>query len=250
MVQNDQIKWELVVSLPPLAETCPMKLPTEKKESCQLWKLMVIWHDLSRCHLLCSRLVLRKYKAILTFHGYLWSFLLFNKQLSFFECESRSNVNLFGKTIVEFFSRLVLKYLYEHITQWCQGKVHTEFNQRIIVKQVSFPVGCVLTVCQLYMFQWPLPDVSIRWGGGGRSSREQVWTGLQWWSPNVRAGGGGRSLGLMSRGEAVGPLVWYWWGGMWHIPWCMGCTYTPILWTDRHLWKHYLPVTSFAGGNY
>ena len=23
----------------------------------------------------------------------------------------------------------------------------------------------------------------------------------------------------------------------------------PPLWTDRHLWKHYLPVTSFAGGN-
>ena len=24
----------------------------------------------------------------------------------------------------------------------------------------------------------------------------------------------------------------------------------PLPWTDRCLWKHYLPATSFAGGNY
>ena len=31
------------------------------------------------------------------------------------------------------------------------------------------------------------------------------------------------------------------------IPWCIWC-YLPTLWTDRRLWKHYLPKISFAGG--
>ena len=36
---------------------------------------------------------------------------------------------------------------------------------------------------------------------------------------------------------------------MWPIPWCIWCYPSP-LWTDTRLWKHYLPQTSFAAGNY
>ena len=39
--------------------------------------------------------------------------------------------------------------------------------------------------------------ISCRWGGGGGSQNEQVWTGLQWSPPDGISGG---STGLMSRG--------------------------------------------------
>ena len=90
---------------------------------------------------------------------------------------------------------------------------------------------------------------------------DQVWTGpywtsLQWWPPDIsskgvgypgpRPGEGELCPGPMSRGVGT------------HIP-CSGGTLPHdlsndafgvtyhLLWTDTHLWKHYLPQTSLAG---
>ena len=77
-------------------------------------------------------------------------------------------------------------------------------------------------------------------GGGrgqGRFCNEQVWTGHQMSLAGVA---------LVYSGEGVGFMF------MWPIPWCMWCTYTPstpVRMVGRHLWKHYLPATSLAGGN-
>ena len=101
-----------------------------------------------------------------------------------------------------------------------------------------------------------------------RSSSEQVWTGLQWWSPDVSSrveGKGGRSQGLVSemrgrgrerrgKGGGVGPQVWCleWGGGRVFLPCDLShdaCDApTPVcLQTDRCLWKHYLPSILIAG---
>ena len=100
-------------------------------------------------------------------------------------------------------------------------------------------------------------------GGGVRSSNEQVWTCLQW---QCRGGvglqiwcrGGGSQVYCL--GEGVGPICPQVWclrcgGGTGALPSdlfhdsCDVPTPSP-LWTDRRLWKHYLPGTSFAGGSY
>ena len=82
----------------------------------------------------------------------------------------------------------------------------------------------------------PLANHAIGGGGGqGRSSSKQVWTGFQWWPPDV------------SSGEGDGPQVL-----------CLvicdlsndACyASTPLPFPTRYLWKHYLPATSFASGN-
>ena len=70
----------------------------------------------------------------------------------------------------------------------------------------------------------------------GGSSSEQVWTGLQCWPPDVSSRGS--VLGLMSMGDSeVQSII-----GNGHLG-------THLLWTDRHLWKHYLPPTSLTGSN-
>ena len=82
-----------------------------------------------------------------------------------------------------------------------------------IKEQESIAVGCVLPACQPYV---------IRCQGEG---------------------GGGKCPGLMSggRGYPTYPMM--------HV------MYIPLppaavdRVTDRHLWKHYLPQASFAGGN-
>ena len=68
-------------------------------------------------------------------------------------------------------------------------------------------------------------------------------------------GSGGMVLGVLSGGYCLGCMVpgygprgyspggYGWWGLTWE-----GTT-RPAPWTDRHLWKHYLPATSFADGN-
>ena len=67
----------------------------------------------------------------------------------------------------------------------------------------------------------------------------------------------GVSPSLMSR-KGGGPQVWdpggpdLYWGypTMWPIPWCILWYPLPSLqWTDRRLWKHYLPAKVFAVGN-
>ena len=71
-----------------------------------------------------------------------------------------------------------------------------------------------------------------------------------WWGvPGLMFGGGGRSHmspGLMPEvgGGGAGALL----SDLFHDS-CDVPTPSP-LWTDRRLWKHYLPGTSFAGGNY
>ena len=73
------------------------------------------------------------------------------------------------------------------------------------------------------VFRWSPLDVST---GGGRSPREQVWTGLQWWRQLQ-----GGSPGLMSGGReggGVSPHVWCLGEGdptIWLCDlWCMWCT--------------------------
>ena len=87
-------------------------------------------------------------------------------------------------------------------------------------------------------------------GMGSMLSSEQIWTGLQWWPPDVTSNGKGVSRGMdMSRGGYVqrrGVSL----GGtptMWPISWCLWC-YLPPLWTVRLQWKHYLPATTIADG--
>ena len=124
---------------------------------------------------------------------------------------------------------------------------------RIFFKE-SVPVGCVPTACTDCT-----SSTASRYqlGGGGSCtvrSCEHVWTGIQWWSPDVigrGTGAGGESSRLMSgegsrvRGRARGwalysEVQWIWVMVIWHpLP----------TWTDRHIWKHYLPATLLAGGN-
>ena len=52
------------------------------------------------------------------------------------------------------------------------------------------------------------------WGQGGRSSSEQVWTGIQWWPPLVSTRGGGRSqFWCPGGGQGVGLRYDVWWEG-------------------------------------
>ena len=66
--------------------------------------------------------------------------------------------------------------------------------------QESIPVGCVLPACQPYMLRCRnLMSVPV----GGGVINEQVWTGLQWWPPDV-----------ISRGPGLGVYVWCWETGL------------------------------------
>ena len=111
------------------------------------------------------------------------------------------------------------------------------------------------------MFWWHILGVSIRGRWRDRSSSEQVWTCLQWWPPEVSSRGVGTLVpcqggvtqvsgreekypGPMSgQGETGGRVG----AVMSNTSWVMVTLEPP--WTDRHLCKHYLPTTSFAGGN-
>ena len=84
---------------------------------------------------------------------------------------------------------------------------------------------------------------------GCRSSSKQVSTGLQWWPPDVSTRGiapsydvwgGGRSQ-VWCLGRGVGPYP------MMHIMYLLPPP--PHEQTERCLRKHYLPQTSFSGGN-
>ena len=59
-------------------------------------------------------------------------------------------------------------------------------------KQETIPVGCVPPACQPYKLQ----PTAVSNNGGGVSSNEQVWTGLQYWPPGVTNRGLGLELGL------------------------------------------------------
>ena len=83
------------------------------------------------------------------------------------------------------------------------------FRRMCIARLPTIHVSVATTRCQYC------------WGKGDKSSSEQVWTSLQWWQPVVSSGGGGY------HGHMETPLNRM---------------------TDRHLWKHYLPATSFACG--
>ena len=78
---------------------------------------------------------------------------------------------------------------------------------------------------------------------GPQISNEQLWTGLQWWPPDVSSGG--RIPCLMSRwgsGARCACIVRS------NASYGNGHMGTP-LWADKHKWKHYLPSTSLAGSN-
>ena len=108
------------------------------------------------------------------------------------------------------------------------------------------PVGCILPALKPYVFQLPPLDVSPR----GCVAPEMI-TGLQWSPLDVTSDGGNSRGGYFWGG---GPKGWVCLGGvvptMWPIPWCMQCTYSLSRQNDRLPWKHYLPATSLAGGNY
>ena len=60
--------------------------------------------------------------------------------------------------------------------------------------------------------------------------------------------GRGRSPGLMSRKWEVVPLPCDLSHDAFDVTYPSSIPPIPLLWTDRHLWKHYLPTTSFAAG--
>ena len=110
----------------------------------------------------------------------------------------------------------------------------------------AFPVGCILPAWKPYVlhFQWPPPDV-ILWVPKWMNKFEKV--SNDYHKMSLVCG----SISLMSRGEEY-PI------------WTLGCggtllcdlfhdaldvTYPLTLWTDKYLWKHYVSVTLFAGGN-
>ena len=106
----------------------------------------------------------------------------------------------------------------------------TQARQIYLLKD-STPVGGMPLAWKSYVLQFPLPppDVSL----GGRSPNEKIWTGLQW------SLAGGVSHKFWYRGGALP-------SDLSHD--AFDVTYPPEQ-NDRHLWKHYLPATSFAGGN-
>ena len=108
-------------------------------------------------------------------------------------------------------------------------------------KQESIPVECIPPACQPYLFWWP-PGVGTSRGIGIR----EIPTPLGYLLPT----------GIPALPGYLPSLVTY-------PPWLptpgilnpsrrgpgTRDTY-PFLWTDTHLWKHYLPATIIAGGNY
>ena len=89
------------------------------------------------------------------------------------------------------------------------------------------------------MFQWLPQGVRTMEGKRvGMPSSEQVWTGLQWWPPDVSSGGG---EGTQVPCQGVPYHVTY---PMMHL-----MLLYPFRTDNRCPWKHYLPQTSFAGGN-
>ena len=99
--------------------------------------------------------------------------------------------------------------------------------------QESIPLGWVPPICKLHVLQRPPLDVVER------SSNEHVWTGLQC-----------RPLDV-SRREWDRSQVWCPRGETYHVtsPMTHLMLLIPSKQTDRpHLWRLYLPATSFAGG--
>ena len=113
------------------------------------------------------------------------------------------------------------------------------FLQLLLQVVTSIPVGRILPICQPYIFWWPPLNVST--SEVGRSSSEQVWTGLQWWPPDVSTRGGksrdlmsgggrSRSPGLMSRGGRVVPRSNVRGRGVGLLVWCPGEGVGPQVW--------------------
>ena len=115
------------------------------------------------------------------------------------------------------------------LVPYFQKKVSTAIRVVELLVQDSIPIGCVSLACQMYEF-WPsVPGVRTS-GGRGRSSSKQVWTVLQWWPPDVSS----------RRGVPT-----------YHVTYPMMYSMLPYpspLWTDRRMWKHYPPQTTFADG--
>ena len=92
--------------------------------------------------------------------------------------------------------------------------------------QDSIPVGCMPPAWKSYILQFQLPSLDIT--PGGRSSNEQVWTGLQWSPPDVTCRGG-------SQNEQVWAGL-HWWppevtnGGRGPQVWCLGVPYLTFSW--------------------
>ena len=113
-----------------------------------------------------------------------------------------------------------------------------------IWQQDSILVGCIPLAWKPYMlqFQWRPPDVTL--GVTKWTNSKQVF------SDHHQMSLAGGSPGLISRGQDTLPeLSW-----VVTLPYDLSIyafdvTYTPMLGTDRCLWKHYLRATSFEGDN-
>ena len=106
------------------------------------------------------------------------------------------------------------------------------------IEQESIALGCILSICQPYIFRWPPVGVSTD-GEGGRSSSEQVWTGFKWWPPDVSRVGPHPSLGHHQMSAVGGPTPLDMGPGMPTPP-------LPVHWTwDTHPSPE---QNSFAGG--
>ena len=116
--------------------------------------------------------------------------------------------------------------------------------------QEIIPVRCVLPACQPYEL-WP-PDVSTGRGCGVGGPQMNKFEQVSSYGHQMSLAGGWAwpELGvpcLMARGAAAagrGCTVKS------NASWVMVTSGPPpLLWTDRHEWKHYLLKTSLAGGN-
>ena len=151
-------------------------------------------------------------------------------------------------------------FLYALVLHATQISIYM-YKCKKLAEQEIIPVRCMPPACKPYMFRC-CHQMSVPVGYG--SSSEQVWTGLQWWPPDVtgretrtrghsmgtrdgvRVGLGiptfdvNWEVGLRRTGAVRSKASWVM--VTWGLPW------TDWL-TDRHIWKYYLPVTLLAGNN-
>ena len=147
-----------------------MASPTQKWNPVMLWYNYWIWQVAITCE--CVMLSTFHVFMKLLHSKYANLFILFG--MSFYidalaDPESSRVLPTASTMVVKYWGNL-----------WKVIVVSDSFQQLYVFRSVA---------TTRYQYQW----------GGGRSSNEQVWTGLQWWPPDVRTEGeGDRAQGLMS----------------------------------------------------
>ena len=114
-----------------------------------------------------------------------------------------------------------------------------------IKKQESIPVGCVLHTCQPYMFLW-LPLGVSTGGGSHRHPPVSYPSGWGWYPPPLDI----PTLLDIPSFRHTHPHTYSLHSFVDILTFSLWVSHHLLEQNDRHLWKHYLPATSFAGDNY